>query len=505
MPKPKFQQQEPPLFGLLLAGILGFGIYFFTGGPGPTHDWRAPANAQSSRPTDYSTRLRIAQSMRSSPFATRKLQLNSGEMRRIRTQASARGIRTSPSAQNSLPAGAELALQVDHACLLRERSLLVPPAFQARIERNELPGSSSSLRIQLEREIEIAQLSQQIESDPCIEGAGSEGRVKKHGFYADPESGNQFQLGASGALSAESFLLFSSLRPISRTRIAIIDTGVDYRHPDLGAAMARDSRGRFGYDFANLDDDPSDDDGHGTHVAGLASAPSNGLGVTGISPRDSEILAVKVLDSTGTGYFSDVANGIRYAADEGAQVINLSLSGLGSSSVVEAALVYALNRGVVIFVSAGNDGIRIDQNTNFITPASYGAQYPGVITVGSLDTQTRRRSSFSNFGDPTVEIMAPGQTGIRSTLPNGAYGNLNGTSMSSPVAAGAALLLISALRAQQAIFTPAIIEDILARGATPNAQLQGFVRGNAELNIAGSARVLEKNYLLTFQGGWEDN
>ncbi|WP_284139354.1 S8 family peptidase [Virgibacillus sp. LDC-1] len=205
--------------------------------------------------------------------------------------------------------------------------------------------------------------------------------------------------------------------------IAVLDTGVDYNHADL------DGKTILGYDFVDQDYTPNDLNGHGTHVAGIAAAETNnGVGIAGMAPN-TRILAVRVLDARGSGSLANVADGIRFAADNGAEVINLSLGCDCNTTTLENAVNYAWNKGAVIIAAAGNDGV----STTF-EPASYA----NVIAVGATD-RNDRKASFSNYGT-WVDVMAPG-VDIASTYPNNRYVYLSGTSMASPYVAGLAGLL----------------------------------------------------------------
>jgi len=177
------------------------------------------------------------------------------------------------------------------------------------------------------------------------------------------------------------------------TVVAVVDTGVQPNHPDLGTLVP-------GYDFVNNDTDTSDDEGHGTAVAGIIAAQgNNGLGVAGTCWQ-CRIMPVKVLGSDGTGTDSEVASGIVWAADHGAGVINLSLGGPDSSQTEADAVSYAENRGVVVVAAAGNDH-------QWQVP-EYPAAYPGVISVGAVDN-TDQYYDFSNWGS-WVQVDAPGCT-----------------------------------------------------------------------------------------------
>jgi len=171
-------------------------------------------------------------------------------------------------------------------------------------------------------------------------------------------------------------------------KIAIVDTGIQLNHPDLINNIVA------GYDFVNGDTDANDDNGHGTHVAGLASASFNEAGVVGVS-HTSKLMPIKVLNSQGYGYLSDVAKGVYFAADNGARVINLSLGSTSDSLVLKDAVNYATSKGSLVIAAAGNDGG---------APCSYPAAYSNAVCVVATDSKNLL-ASFSNIGG---ELAAPG-------------------------------------------------------------------------------------------------
>ena len=216
--------------------------------------------------------------------------------------------------------------------------------------------------------------------------------------------------------------------------IAIVDTGVDYNHPDLSASMWSDSNGHHGYDFVNSDDYPMDDAGHGTHVAGIAGAvTNNGTGVAGVS-WGCRIMAVKVLPAVGGGSNSDIADGVDYAVDNGARVINMSLTGTAYSLALENAINDAYDANVVLVAAAGNYADDLDVNRY------YPACYDKVICVSATDNNDQY-ANFTNYGS-YVDVAAPGED-IYSTLPNNTYGFMSGTSMAAPHVSGLAALCFS--------------------------------------------------------------
>jgi subtilisin family serine protease len=204
--------------------------------------------------------------------------------------------------------------------------------------------------------------------------------------------------------------------------VAVIDTGIQLNHPDLSTNVLT------GYDFVNNDENATDDNGHGTHVAGIIASTMNGSGNVGTS-YSAKLMPVKVLNESGYGYLSDVAKGIYYATDNGAQIINMSLGTSEDSDTLKTAVQYAANKGVLLVAAAGNDSG---------APCAYPAAYSSVVCVVATD-QDNKLASFSNIGG---ELAAPGVSNY-STYINSAYATLSGTSMASPHVAGSAALLLS--------------------------------------------------------------
>ncbi|KMK76052.1 S8 family peptidase [Alkalihalobacillus pseudalcaliphilus] len=209
--------------------------------------------------------------------------------------------------------------------------------------------------------------------------------------------------------------------------IAILDTGVDENHLDLQGKINK------GYNAFSENGDFADAHGHGTHVAGVASATTNNItGIAGVSWK-SEILPVKVLNDEGEGSSYEVANGIYWAVDQGADVINMSLGDYYHSDALYDAIQYAYEKDVVLIAASGNDNV---------SDPLYPAYYPEVLTVAAVD-QDKNRAFFSNYGEH-VDISAPGEH-IPSLFPDNNYTVMSGTSMAAPHVAGLAGL-IRALR-----------------------------------------------------------
>ncbi|MEE9299299.1 MAG: S8 family serine peptidase [Acidimicrobiia bacterium] len=214
-------------------------------------------------------------------------------------------------------------------------------------------------------------------------------------------------------------------------KVAVIDSGIYYTHPDLDGNFAG------GKDFVNDDNDPLDDNGHGTHVAGTIAAEDNNLGVVGVAP-EADLYALKVLSSSGNGSWSDIIAALQWAVDNGIQVTNNSYgSSLNPGGTVKAAFDNSAAAGVIHVAAAGNSGNPRGKGNN----VGYPARFASVIAVAATDSGDNR-ASFSSTGD-TVELAAPGVV-INSTLLGGGYGTANGTSMASPHVAGTAALVIAA-------------------------------------------------------------
>lgn len=208
--------------------------------------------------------------------------------------------------------------------------------------------------------------------------------------------------------------------------VAVVDTGVDASHPDLQGQVL------IGYDFLNDDADPSDDNGHGTRMSGIIGAVrDNAEGGSGVAPA-ATILSVKALDAQGYGPYSAVANGIVYAVDHGARVVNLSLVGTAPSSILQAAVDYAAAQDVVVVAAAGNYGTDVP---------GYPAASTGAVAIAAV-SDGDAHPSFSNYG-AWISVAAPGVDVLTTTLDAG-YSASSGTSPAAAFASGVFALLRAA-------------------------------------------------------------
>ena len=259
--------------------------------------------------------------------------------------------------------------------------------------------------------------------------------------------------------------------------VAIIDTGVS-KVPDLA-----DTEFVKGYDFVNDKVNADDDNGHGTHVAGtVAQSTNNNYGVAGIA-YEAKIMPLKVLSGSGGGTISDIAEAIRFAADNQADVINLSLGGGGENQVMKDAIEYAYNKGVVIIAAAGNENVE---------SASYPARYQHVIGVAASDAQGER-AEFSNYG-AGVDIAAPGgghgskiwQETIDPETNTPIISGFQGTSMAAPHVAGVAALIKSI-----GVKQPDEIREILQQSVRKIATDPQNFYGAGHLDAAAAVKLAQ--------------
>lgn len=308
-------------------------------------------------------------------------------------------------------------------------------------------------------EVPSEQLSDQIKAESTVEDYEPINLVTLEATKGlkinDPESQKQYHL---DVINADKAWEITSGKP--SVKIAIIDSGIDLNHPDLKARLIT------GRNIIRPSQKPMDDNGHGTHVAGIAAATAgNGIGVVGIAPNCS-LMPVKALEN-GRGTDIDIAEAIVWATDNDADVINISIGLYTKSKALERAVKYAIGKNVVVVSSSGNDS----KNSKIHLPS----MIKGVIEVSATKVYLtsskvyEKFADFSNYGQQ-VSVAAPGEE-ILSTMPTYKveltkeaglkYGIMSGTSMASPMVAGLAALL----KSQDASLTPAEIKQIIEKSS----------------------------------------
>jgi subtilisin family serine protease len=278
--------------------------------------------------------------------------------------------------------------------------------------------------------------------------------------------------------------------------VAVIDTGIDATHPDLSSQMwinpgencpgcrtdgiDNDGNGYVddwrGWDFANNDNNPADDNGHGTHVGGtIGAAGDNGIGVAGVNWH-VRLMPLKFLGTNGSGTAADAVRAVLYAADKGAVVLNNSWGGDGYSQALADAIGVADSRGSLFVAAAGNNFSDNDANPTY--PSSY--ELPNVISVAATDNRDQP-AWFSNRGLRSVDLSAPG-VDIYSTVPGGSYQYMSGTSMAAPQVSGAAALARAAFPGASALG----IKDLLLNSTDTKSSLSGLTATGGRLNVANA-------------------
>ena len=325
-------------------------------------------------------------------------------------------------------------------------------------------------------------------SIPAVEISGEVRPTAEDTATNDPFLNKLWGMTNSGAAKAWPYIHDSE-----KVIVAVIDTGVDYTHPDLKANMWS-RNGRFGYDFYENDNDPLDQQNHGTHVAGtIGAVGNNGVGVTGVNWK-TQIMAMRFLGPDGAGATSDAVKCIDWAVENGAHILCNSWGGPDTSPELAEAVARAERRGVLFVAAAGNTGgggNNNDQRPSY--PSSLKSA--NIIAVGAIDAKDAR-GSFSHFGKQSVDIGAPG-VDILSTVRNNKYDTYSGTSMATPHVAGAAALVwgktFSSPAQSPAQMTK--VRDLILENARPVAALKEFWGQAAPAKVPGG--VLDISFLAS--------
>jgi len=297
------------------------------------------------------------------------------------------------------------------------------------------------------------------------------------------------QTGGTADADIDAAEAWSTFTGNKKVIVAVIDTGVDYNHEDLannmwtnpgeipGNGIDDDGNGfvddYYGWDFAYNDNDPMDGRSHGTHCSGtIGGVGNNGIGVAGVS-WDVRIMALKFLNDAGRGSTSDAIEAINYATMMGADIMSNSWGGGPYSSALEAAIQAADDEAILFVAAAGNDKKNTDIHPNY--PSCYDV--PNVMSIAATN-HNDARAGFSNYGNLTVDLGAPGVS-ILSSVPGNGYSSHSGTSMATPHVAGAAALL----KALNPALTHLEIKNILMNSVDPLNSLYGKTVTGGRLNI----------------------
>ncbi|AVK50453.1 peptidase S8 [Clostridium sp. MF28] len=306
------------------------------------------------------------------------------------------------------------------------------------LEQYILDGIGDIKGIKIINEPKIIKIIKPIQKTP-VKSDFRLGEMNENTNKAVNDPGYKYEWDISYTEADKAWPLIKQKREIN---VAVLDTGVDYTHPDLKNRVLKSK----GYNFVDNNSDTMDDNGHGTHVSGIIAANANdNIGIAGIDGTlDVKIIPIKVLDSNGEGDINDIVKGIKYAADNGADIINLSFGANEKSKLIAEAISYAKSKGVFVVAAAGND----NEDSDNISPAGDGA-----FTVAAM-SYNYKKASFSDYGN-CIKVSAPGVE-ILSTVPGG-YEAWDGTSMAAPVATGIAAMV----KAEDPNLSPSQIEDVL--------------------------------------------
>ena len=320
-------------------------------------------------------------------------------------------------------AGPAVAAPADEAAVSLIVGLRAPSDVVGTLERSVDVVDSEQLTGAVSVDVpagQVAEAADALRADPAVAYVERDQVARIAAVTPDdPAYGDQWGLKKAGVDTA-----WQTTRGSAAIVVAVVDTGVKGL-PDLAGRVLP------GRDFVHDDNDAADDQGHGTMTAGvIAARGDNRTGIAGIC-WTCRILPVKVLGRDGSGSYSDIAQGIRWSADQGADIINLSLGGAADSQLLRDAVDYASGKGALVIAAAGNAGSAVPH---------YPAAIPAVLAVGA-STTTDRRYSWSNYGSSWVDIAAPGCNPAQAL--NGLVGQFCGTSSATPFVAGVAALLAS--------------------------------------------------------------
>jgi len=357
--------------------------------------------------------------------------------------------------------------------------------------KRELRGVSGLEEVQLAPGRDVKAVVLELAVNSQVEFAEPNFLIAKEDLTPnDPQFNQQWALRNTGqnggyfGSDIEASKAWESTTGSQTTVIAVVDSGIDFTHPDLANNQWTNPAPSVGgdlhgWDFVAARGEIKDEQGHGTAVAGIIAADgNNSLGISGVMWRAS-LMSLRVLDNTGTGDVANAVEAIDYAVAHGAQVINLSWGTSGESIALKEAIERALRRNVVVVCSAGNNGQDLDTNPYY--PASFGLR--DLITVAASDNLDQP-ATWSNWGARQVTIAAPG-TSILTIQRGGGYGSVTGTSAAAPLVSGIAGLL----KTSRPLAGARQIANAISEGARRVAALSGRV---ASGGVASAAGALER-------------
>jgi subtilisin family serine protease len=440
------------------------------------------------------------------------------------------------SAPVTVDAGRSLGVILNNSCLQENSDQVAGTLItKAAISTGGLiPGlDRQAYEWILDRDYTDTEIETLADGEPCVEGISWNREYKIQATFNDSGMIYQTHLNSIRAMqSYDSFYNTGGGMNLTGTLsdavvVAVVDTGVDWRHPDLEANMWAHQNG-VGIDITTVgsqavDYNPFDVStiGHGTHVAGLVAAVSNNRqGIIGTMPFRARIMAIKIFRRESNGELSTTSqffyNAVKFAYLNKASVINLSLGAIGpgaaADSLAQAGVSEAIANGSFVTVVIGNadgggNGQVVDGTTFSSIPGQYSTM-DGVIGVGSFDSNTGSKSYFSHYSTTYAEIAGPGAeqgtTGIYSTIPTAlsSYGRLAGTSQAAPIVSAAAALTVGMIKEAYGVSpTPAEVERLLKASAVKSPSLTTFFKDGNKLDLLNLVQKINQDYPNTRLGG----
>jgi subtilisin family serine protease len=475
------------------------------------------------------TKLEFHDDQPPAPFAAGKVRLSgsdAGPNERIQAKATSTGL--------SLANGTHLSVIIDNKCLQTNvqalSSQVISKAAAASGELSSVLDRQAYEWI-LDRDYNETEIQNLANAESCVMGVSWNKTYTMQSLsFDDPNISLQTHLPADNALGSYDYFYNSSggmaTSGTPLALVAVIDTGVDWQHPDIQNNIWVHSQG-VGIDITTLgtssvDYNPYDvsTNGHGTHVSGMiAGVANNSTGIIGAMPYRAQIMAIKLFKSDGQGGLTTTSqyfyNAMKFAYLNGANVINLSLgsitSGAATDALAESGVDEAVAHGVTVITVIGNatsgNGVLIDGTTMSSIPGQYASK-TGVIGVGAYDTTTGQKSYFSHYSTTYAEIGAPGEespsSGLYSTIPRalGNYGRLSGTSQAAPQVSAAAALTIAMIRnAYGVVPTPAEVERLILTSADKSAALAPYFKSGNKLDFMTLVAQINNDYPNTKSPG----
>lgn len=495
---------------IISAGVLGAGVVALLPFQNCAPATRAPLSANASlpapsimpvddAPTNYANEFEAA----AAPFSAGKVQL--GAM-------AARTAGVGKMESDRLLPGTRLIAILDNECV---RQAAGPISVRAYSPDREFAGlkSQSYLWI-LDEPVDRAELDRAAEADPCVIGLSRDDVARAGAGPMDPKLGNQWNFLSAGGAPSYGFFRDDLRGATADVVVAVVDSGIAFNHEDLKDVLWKESD-VLGYNFRMNSTNVYDDFGHGTLVSGIIGAKAdNGVGIVGTMGHHLKLMTLKVQDSTGQAFISDITRAVDYARTKAVDVINISMEGTGSQPALQAALNSAVTNGIFVAVAAGNgdgsgNGISISDadagSSAYVIPAVFASALNGMMAVGAIDSVTGARSRFSNYNPSFVEIAAPGSNGVYSTDRSGSYSNTQGTSFASPMVAGAGALVISFFKKNGIAYTAATVESTIAAAAVKKSGLASSFNDGRVLNLKALSEYLRRTYLTPVDGGFNEN